>query len=66
MKCKKQVLNPFVGYRSVSDSNDKLGTEAIGMWHDRQLFDSMIFREFKRKIVRKTKEETADAKKEEK
>lgn len=35
IKCKKQVLNPYIGYRSVEDSNDRLGTEAIGLWHDR-------------------------------
>jgi hypothetical protein len=51
IKCKKQVINPFVGYRSVNDSNKRFGTESTGMWHDRQLFDSMIFREIKRKRV---------------
>ena len=58
IKCKKQVLNPFVGYRSVTDSNEKFGTESTGLWHDRQLFDSMIFREIKRaRVQRKSRKE---------
>ena len=58
LKCKKQVFNPFVGYRSVTNSNEKFGTESTGLWHDRQLFDSMIFREIKRaRVVRKSRKE---------
>lgn len=57
IKCKKQVLNPFVGYRSVNNANEKFGTESTGMWLDRQLFDSMIFREIKRPRVRRAKKE---------
>ena len=53
IKCKRQVINPMVGYRSVKDNNDRFSTESIGMWYDRQLFDSMIFREIKRKVVRR-------------
>lgn len=66
IKCKKQVFNPFVGYRSVTNSNEKFGTESTGMWHDRQIFDSMIFREIKRKrVVREKKTKEGDEKKEE-
>ena len=35
IKCKKQVLNPFVGYRSINNPNERFGTESTGMWHDR-------------------------------
>ena len=35
IKCKKQVLNPFVGYRSVNNATERFGTESTGMWHDR-------------------------------
>ena len=52
IKCKKQTLNPFVGYRSVNDSQQRFGTESTSLWHDRQLLDSMIFREVKRVRVR--------------
>jgi hypothetical protein len=51
IKCKKQTLNPFVGYRSVNEANQRFGTESTGLWHDRQLLDSIIFREIKRKRV---------------
>ncbi len=51
IKCKKQTLNPFVGYRNVNEANQRFGTESTGLWHDRQLLDSMIFREVKRKRV---------------
>lgn len=61
IKCKKQVLNPFVGYRNVNNSNERFGTESTGMWHDRQVFDSMIFREIKRKrVVRERKPRGAE------
>lgn len=67
IKCKKQVLNPFVGYRSVNNANERFGTESTGMWHDRQLFDSMIHREIKRKrVVRERKPAAEEAKAEEK
>lgn len=36
----------------MQDNNIKLGTESIGQWTDRKLFDSMIFREIKRKVIR--------------
>lgn len=49
VKCKKQVLNPFIGYRSTTNMNDRFATESIGLWHDRQLMDSMIHREIVRK-----------------
>lgn len=62
IKCKRQTLNPFVGYKSVKNSNTRFSTESTGLWHDRQLFDSMIFREIKRRIVRPPKN---DQKKEE-
>lgn len=52
IKCKKQTLNPYVGYRSVNDSSLRFGTESTSLWHDRQLLDSMIFREIKRVRVR--------------
>lgn len=52
IKCKRQTLNPFVGYKSVSNNSTRFATESTGLWHDRQLFDSMIFREVKRRIVR--------------
>ena len=35
IKCKKQTLNPFVGYRSVNDSSLRFGTESTSLWHDR-------------------------------
>ena len=35
IKCKKQVLNPFIGYRSINNPNERFGTESTGMWHDR-------------------------------
>ncbi|CDW87124.1 UNKNOWN [Stylonychia lemnae] len=52
IRIRKQSFNPFIGYKSVHDNNVKLGTESIGLWHDRKLFDSMIFREVKRRVVR--------------
>lgn len=64
IKCKKQVINPFVGYRSTTTS-DRFGTESTGLWHDRQLFDSMIFREVKRKRVVRERKPTGGLKEEE-
>ncbi len=59
IKCKKQTLNPFVGYRSVNDSQQRFGTESTSLWHDRQLLDSMIFREVKRVRVRPAPKKTS-------
>lgn len=62
LKCKKQVINPFVGYRSVNTS-ERFGTESTGLWHDRQLLDSMIFREVKRsRVQRKSHKEMKEEK----
>lgn len=61
IKCKRQTFNPFIGYRSVQNANTRFATESTTLWHDRQLFDSMIFREIKRKLVRPIK---SDVKKE--
>lgn len=55
IKCKRKTLNPFIGYRSVADANTKFGTESTSLWHDRQLLDSIIFREKPRKVVRPSK-----------
>lgn len=60
IKCKKQTLNPFIGYRSVNDSQLRFGTESTSLWHDRQLLDSMIFREVKRLRVRPAKKGTTE------
>ena len=38
-------MNPLVGYRNVTDNNDRFITESTGIWKDRQLLDSIIFRE---------------------
>ena len=35
IKCKRQTMNPLVGYRSVTDNNDRYITESTGVWHDR-------------------------------
>ena len=43
--CKRKTLNPFVGYRSVTNNNERYATESLGIWHDRRLMDSIIFRE---------------------
>jgi len=45
IKAKKSAFNPFIGYKGVKDPNVKLGTESVGLWQDRELFDSLIFRE---------------------
>lgn len=55
IKCKKQVLNPFIGYRNVTNVGEKYATESTSLWHDRQFFDSIIFREVNRKAVRPRK-----------
>lgn len=42
----------MIGYKSVKESKVRFGTESTGLWHDRQLMDSMIFREINRKVIR--------------
>jgi hypothetical protein len=64
IKCKKQVLNPFIGYRSVTNASERFGTESTGMWHDRQLFDSMIFREIKRRGITRAERKAEQGKQE--
>ena len=35
-------MNPFVGYRSVTTSSQRFATESIGVWDDRNFFDSIV------------------------
>ena len=44
IKCKRQTINPFVGYKSVKSKNERYATESIGAWEDRNLLDSMVQR----------------------
>ena len=50
VKSRLMSFNPFVGYRSVQNISERLGTESIGNWLDRKLLDSMIYRDNKRKV----------------
>lgn len=42
VKCKGKTINRMVGYRSLVKSGDRYATESIGVWHDRQLMDSIV------------------------
>ena len=60
-------MNPLVGYRNVTDHNDRFITESTGVWHDRQFLDSIIFREdkdskYKIKAAKKEAENHLDSK----
>ena len=33
--CKKQQLNPFIGYKHIHRGSERLGTESTSVWHDR-------------------------------
>ena len=37
-------MNPTIGYKRIKKDEPRwtFGTETIGKWHDRKLFDSMI------------------------
>ena len=34
-KCKNRTFNPFIGYRMVTNANEKYATESTAVWHDR-------------------------------
>ena len=53
-KISKQLFNSRCTYQRVSDGR-KLDTEKIGMWHDKQFFDSIILRK-ERQPARKRKD----------
>ena len=35
IKCKRQTMNPLVGYKNVTDNNDTFITESTAVWNDR-------------------------------
>lgn len=35
IKCKRQSMNPIVGYKSVNEGKVRFGTESVSLWHDR-------------------------------
>ena len=39
----------FVGYRSVSKTNERYATESTGVWEDRQFLDSIVQKQKERK-----------------
>ena len=43
-KHRQKSMNPTIGYKRIKKDEPRwtFGTETIGKWHDRKLFDSMI------------------------
>lgn len=57
INCKRKTFNPLVGYRSLINNNEKYATESLGVWHDRRLMESLIYRENRPRRSTKSKED---------